>query len=72
MGPALEKVLLGAGVTSFERLAAMSVEQVQGVLPDLHDSRVEREDWLGQARRLADAKAGGVDPATVTRANQVR
>ena len=71
VGPTLEKVLLDAGVRTFERLAAMTVEQVQDVLPDLHDSRVAREDWLGQARALADAKARGVDPATAARDNQV-
>lgn len=72
VGPTLEKVLLDAGVTTFEQLAGLSVQQVQDILPDLHDSRVEREDWLGQARTLAEAKAAGVDPATVARTDQAR
>jgi Fe-S oxidoreductase/predicted flap endonuclease-1-like 5' DNA nuclease/nitrate reductase gamma subunit len=72
VGPTLEKVLVDAGITTFAQLAAMTVQQVQDVLPDLHDARVEREDWLGQARRLADARARGIDPASIARDDQVR
>jgi predicted flap endonuclease-1-like 5' DNA nuclease len=72
VGPALERLLVDAGVATFEQLAGLSVQQVQDILPDFQDARVEREDWLGQARTLADAKARGADPATVARDNQVR
>jgi Fe-S oxidoreductase/nitrate reductase gamma subunit len=70
VGRALEKILHDAGVTTFEQIAAMTVRELQDILPDLHDARVEREDWIGQARRLADAKAAGEDPATIARTDQ--
>ena len=71
IGPTVEKTLRDAGVTTFEQLAAMTVEQMQEILPDFQDARVVREDWPGQARTLADAKAQGVDPATVARGDQI-
>jgi predicted flap endonuclease-1-like 5' DNA nuclease len=61
IGPMLEGLLNDAGISTFEQLAAASVEQLQDILPDLHDSRVEREDWHGQAQAFADAKAEGQD-----------
>lgn len=72
VGPALEKVLTDAGITTFEQIAAMTLTQLQDITPDFQDARVEREDWIGQARAFADAKAQGLDPATVARDNQVR
>jgi Fe-S oxidoreductase/nitrate reductase gamma subunit len=59
VGPAIEKILNEAGIQTFEHLAAKTVQELQDILPDLHDSRVEREDWIGQAERLAAAKAAG-------------
>ena len=72
VGPALEQVLVDAGVTTFEQIAGMTLTQLQDITPDFQDARVEREDWIGQARALAEAKAGGVDPATVARDDQVK
>jgi Fe-S oxidoreductase/nitrate reductase gamma subunit len=72
VGPAIEQILNDAGIVTFEQIAGSTVAALQDVLPDLHDSRVEREDWIGQARRLADAKARGEDPETVARTDQHR
>jgi Fe-S oxidoreductase/predicted flap endonuclease-1-like 5' DNA nuclease/nitrate reductase gamma subunit len=71
VGPVLEKVLHDAGVTTFAQIAAMTLTELQDITPDFQDARVAKEDWIGQARRLADAKARGVDPATVARDDQV-
>ena len=61
VGPFIEELLNNAGIRTFEQLAGASVETVQDILPDLHDSRVEREDWLGQAREFTEAKERGDD-----------
>ncbi|MDJ0769520.1 MAG: heterodisulfide reductase-related iron-sulfur binding cluster [Ilumatobacter sp.] len=53
IGPFLEGILNDAGITTFAQLADTSVEQLEEILPDVHDGRVENDDWLGQARRLA-------------------
>ncbi len=70
IGPMLEGLLNDAGITTYEALANCSVESLQEILPALHDSRVEREDWLGQARAFAQAKADGIDLATLARDDQ--
>jgi predicted flap endonuclease-1-like 5' DNA nuclease len=70
IGPMLEGVLNDAGITTFEQLAASTVQQLQDILPDLHDSRVEKEDWIGQAQRFASAKAEGHDLEEIARGNQ--
>jgi Fe-S oxidoreductase/nitrate reductase gamma subunit len=71
IGPKNEEVLIAAGITTFEQLAAMTVQQIQAIMPDTQDARVEREDWIGQAATFANAKANGVDPATIAEGNQV-
>ena len=71
IGPKNEEVLVAAGITTFEQLAAMTAEQIQDIMPDTQDARVEREDWIGQAAKFADAKANGIDPATIAEGNQV-
>jgi Fe-S oxidoreductase/nitrate reductase gamma subunit len=71
IGPTNEEALNAAGVTTFEQLAAMSVAEVQAIMPDSQDARVEREDWIGQARRFAQAKTDGIDPASIAAGNQV-
>jgi Fe-S oxidoreductase len=53
IGPALQEILNEAGIFTFAQIASSTVEDLQAILPDLHDSRVEREDWIGQAARLA-------------------
>ena len=71
IGPKNEEVLVAAGITTFELLAALTVQQIQDILPDTQDARVAREDWIGQATKFAEAKANGVDPATIAEGNQV-
>ena len=61
IGPALEELLNEAGISTYEALAAATLDEVQDILPDMHDGRVEREDWLGQAQAFAAAKAEGKD-----------
>ena len=70
VGPALEKVLHDAGITTFEALAALSLEQLQDILPNLHDSAAAKHDFIGQAAAFAQAKADGIDPATIARGDQ--
>ncbi len=59
IGPFIEGLLNDAGIHTFEELAAASVERLQEILPDVHDHRVEQEDWRGQAATFARAKAEG-------------
>jgi Fe-S oxidoreductase/predicted flap endonuclease-1-like 5' DNA nuclease/nitrate reductase gamma subunit len=70
IGPALEQLLNEAGISTYEALADASVEQLQDILPDMHDNRVEREDWIGQAAAFAQAKAEGKDLAEFARDDQ--
>ena len=65
IGPVNAATLNAAGVTTFEQLASLTVQQIQDIMPDTQDARVEREDWIGQARILA---AGG----TTDHAERVR
>jgi len=56
VGPALEKKLHALGVTRFEQIAAFTAEDIQRVDDALSfKGRIEREDWVAQARALADA-----------------
>jgi Fe-S oxidoreductase/nitrate reductase gamma subunit len=71
IGPKNEEALNAAGITTFEQLAALTVAQVQEIMPDSQDARVEREDWIGQAQRFVEAKAQGIDPATIAESGQV-
>jgi Fe-S oxidoreductase/nitrate reductase gamma subunit len=70
IGPALEKVLHDAGILTFEALAALSLTELQDILPNLHDKAAAEKDFIGQAAALAQAKADGIDPASVARGNQ--
>ena len=70
IGPTLEGVLNEAGISTYETLAGSTVDQLQDILPDLHDSRLEREDWIGQAQAFAQAKAEGKDLAEFARHDQ--
>ncbi|HAP78572.1 MAG TPA: iron-sulfur protein [Acidimicrobiaceae bacterium] len=71
IGPKNEAELNAAGITTFEQLASMTVEQIQDIMSDSQDARVEREDWIGQAKRFAEAKAQGIDPHTIAEGGQV-
>lgn len=57
VGPAIEKKLHEAGVTSLAQIAAWSAEDVASFDEKLNfHGRIEREDWIGQAKDLMDGK----------------
>ncbi|MEL6551451.1 MAG: 50S ribosomal protein L21 [Pseudomonadota bacterium] len=54
VGPALEKKLLAAGVTSFAQIAAWTEEDVAAMDEQLNfKGRIEREGWIEQAKAKA-------------------
>ncbi|MBC7163895.1 MAG: 50S ribosomal protein L21 [Roseovarius sp.] len=54
VGPALEKKLHAAGVTSFAQIAAWTPEEVAAFDEKLNfKGRIAREGWIDQARELA-------------------
>lgn len=58
IGPKLAERLKTAGVSTFAALAAWrpgDVERFEATLPPVQRGRLEREDWIGQARVLAAA-----------------
>lgn len=58
IGPKVEQVLKGRGITRFQDLAQMDEKALVALDKELGlDGRVLRDDWSGQARRLAGGKA---------------
>lgn len=58
IGPKVEQVLKGRGITRFKDLAEMEETALSALDKELGlDGRVLRDDWAGQARRLAGGKA---------------
>ena len=58
VGPVLEKKLHALGITKFEQVAAFSKEDIDNVDEVLNfKGRIERDDWLGQAAKLAKGEA---------------
>ena len=56
VGPTLEKKLNTLGVTRFDQIAAFAAEDIQRLDDRLNfKGRVERDDWVGQAKALAEA-----------------
>jgi predicted flap endonuclease-1-like 5' DNA nuclease len=56
IGPAVEKRLNGVGIFTFTQLAALSPADVAAAVADLTGlsaERIVKQDWIGQARRLA-------------------
>ncbi|MEP2031046.1 MAG: 50S ribosomal protein L21 [Paracoccaceae bacterium] len=54
VGPALEKKLLAAGVTTFAQIAAWTEDDVAAMDEQLSfKGRIEREGWIAQATELA-------------------
>jgi len=55
VGPNLQRVLNGLGVFRFEQIAAWDADDTAKVGAVLRfPGRIERDDWIGQARRLMD------------------
>jgi len=54
VGPAIEKKLNALGVTTFAEIAAWTPEDIARVDEALNfKGRIERDDWVGQAKKLA-------------------
>ncbi len=54
IGPKLEKVLNGLGISTYEQVARLTKAEIAKLDDQLGFSgRIERDDWLGQARKLA-------------------
>ncbi|MEM1076550.1 MAG: 50S ribosomal protein L21 [Pseudomonadota bacterium] len=54
VGPALEKKLIAAGITSFAQIAAWTEDDVAAMDEQLSfKGRIEREGWIEQAKELA-------------------
>ena len=57
VGPALEKKLNGAGITSLKEIAAMDAKKMAQLDDDLKlGGRTEREEWIEQAKELLAGK----------------
>ena len=57
VGPKVEQVLKGRGITRFQDLAEMDEKALVALDKELGlDGRALRDDWAGQARRLAGSK----------------
>ena len=57
VGPALEKKLLEAGVTSFAQIAAWTEEDIAAFDEKLSfKGRIEREGWVDQAKAFVEGK----------------
>lgn len=57
VGPALEKKLHAAGVTSLKQVAEFTKEDIERIDAELNfKGRIEREDWIGQAKEMLAGK----------------
>jgi large subunit ribosomal protein L21 len=57
VGPALEKKLAALGITSLKQIAEFTAEDIERVDGELSfKGRIEREDWVGQAKDLLAGK----------------
>jgi NADH-quinone oxidoreductase subunit E len=57
IGPKLEKVLNGLGIWTYGQIAAWTPEEIAWLDDYLSfNGRIDRDDWLGQAAALAEAK----------------
>ncbi len=55
VGPVLEKKLNALGITTYAQVAAFTPEEIAKVDDALSfKGRIDRDDWLGQAKKLAD------------------
>ncbi len=57
VGPALEKKLNDAGITTYAQIAAWNADEVAEISEELAlKGRIERDDWVGQAKALTSGK----------------
>ena len=61
LGPKLAATLNGLGVTSFAQIAAWDDAEIARIDSQLgrFEGRIRRDDWVGQARLLADGDESG-------------
>ncbi len=58
VGPVLEETLNGLGIYHFRQIAAFTAEDIEAVENETNfPGRIERDDWLGQAKKLAEGKS---------------
>ena len=64
VGPAIEKTLNELGIFRYAQVAAMTRYDIERIANRLKgfQSRIEREDWIGQARALAENAGPNADP----------
>jgi len=60
IGPVLEGKLHGAGISSYQRIAALTDDEIERIESEvIHFSgRIHRDDWIGQAKTLYLKKYG--------------
>lgn len=59
VGPKLEQVLNGLGIWTYEQIAALTPAEIDWIEDYLSfRGRIARDDWLGQAARLAAGRGG--------------
>ena len=59
IGPKLEQILVRNGVTTFAQIAALSSDAVAKLDAELNlNGRILRDDWMGQAAKLAGNVGG--------------
>jgi len=58
VGPVVVTRLAGAGITTYQDLAALTTERVADIT-GISKGRIVNQDWVGQARRLADDAGEG-------------
>jgi predicted flap endonuclease-1-like 5' DNA nuclease len=63
IGPGIEALLHGIGITTFRQIAGLSADDRRrvGDLLGLFETRIERDDWVTQARALAQGPGGSPD-----------
>lgn len=57
IGPVTEKLLHDAGIQTYRQLARLSVKALQALVPNLSENQIKKQDWVGQAYKLAPARA---------------
>jgi F-type H+-transporting ATPase subunit gamma len=60
IGPKIDEMLQAAGITTFKQIAEWTPEDVARITEEMKffAGRIEREDWIGQAKRLHFEKYG--------------
>ena len=60
IGPVLEGKLNGAGITTYQQVAALSDDEIERLESDVinFSGRIHRDDWIGQAKSLYLKKYG--------------